>query len=77
MSDDILISFIVPVYNTEKTISKCLDSIIKQTIKNFETLIVLDSCWGQTKEIVLNSNLDLKINFKQYLLFLIYTAPVA
>ena len=42
MSDDILISFIVPVYNTEKTISKCLDSIIKQTIKNFEIIVVND-----------------------------------
>ena len=37
-----LISFIVPVYNTEKTISRCLDSILNQTIKNFEIIVVND-----------------------------------
>lgn len=36
------ISVIVPVYKTEKYIHKCLDSIINQTFKNFELILVDD-----------------------------------
>ena len=35
-------SFIVPVYNTEKYLNKCLDSILNQTYKNFEVIIIND-----------------------------------
>ena len=33
-------SIIVPVYNVEKYIGKCLDSIMNQTFKDFEFLIL-------------------------------------
>lgn len=36
------ISVIVPVYNTEKYLSRCLDSVIAQTFKNIEIIIVND-----------------------------------
>lgn len=36
------ISVIIPVYNTEKYLEKCLDSIVRQTYKNIEILIVDD-----------------------------------
>lgn len=37
-----LISVIVPMYNRENTIKKCLDSIVKQTYSNFELIIIDD-----------------------------------
>ena len=37
-----MISVIVPVYNVEKYLSKCLDSIINQTYKNLEIICVDD-----------------------------------
>lgn len=37
-----LISIIVPIYNTEKYLHQCLDSIINQTYTNFEVLLVND-----------------------------------
>lgn len=37
-----LISVIVPVYNTEAYICKCIDSIINQTYKNLEIFIIDD-----------------------------------
>lgn len=36
------ISIIVPVYNTEKSIHKCIDSILNQNFKDFELILVDD-----------------------------------
>ena len=37
-----LISIILPIYNTEKYLGQCLDSILNQTYTNFEVLLVND-----------------------------------
>ncbi len=37
-----MISVIVPVYNVEKYLSRCLDSILNQTYKDFEIVLVDD-----------------------------------
>ena len=37
-----LVSIIIPVYNAEEYISRCLDSLINQTYKNIEIVIVDD-----------------------------------
>lgn len=39
---DKILSIIVPVYNVEKYLRKCLDSIFDQTIDNFEVICVND-----------------------------------
>ena len=37
-----LVSIILPVYNAEKFLNKCVQSILNQTYKNFELLIIND-----------------------------------
>lgn len=45
-------SIIVPVYNVEKYLNKCLDSVVKQTYKNYEVIIVCDKCSDNSEDIV-------------------------
>lgn len=45
-------SIIVPAYNTEKYIDKCLKSIFSNTYKNFEVIIVNDGSTDKTEDII-------------------------
>ena len=45
-------SIIIPVYNVEKYLDKCLDSISKQTYKNFEVIIVNDGSPDNSQKII-------------------------
>lgn len=49
-----MISVIVPVYNTGKTLNKCLKSVVNQTYKDFEIILVND-CSTDKKTILLIS----------------------
>ena len=46
MNNSPQVSIIVPVYNTEKYLRKCIDSIIAQTNKDWELLLVDDGIIG-------------------------------
>ena len=52
-------SIIIPVYNVEKYIKKCLDSIFNQTYKNFEVIVVNDGTKDSSMDIV--EKYDVKI----------------
>ena len=46
-----MISVIIPIYNSKKYLSKCIDSILMQTYKDFEVLLVDDGSTDNTKDI--------------------------
>ncbi|WP_297277392.1 glycosyltransferase [uncultured Brachyspira sp.] len=46
------VSVIVPVYNREKLISKCLDNLIKQTFKDIEIIVVNDASTDNSKFVI-------------------------
>ena len=41
-NNDLLVSFIVPVYNSERYLRRCLDSILVQTYTNYEIVCIDD-----------------------------------
>lgn len=46
------VSIIIPVYNGEKFIKKCIESILKQTYQNYEIIIINDGSTDRTKETI-------------------------
>lgn len=46
------VSIIIPVYNRESTIERCLDSILTQTYKNLEVIIINDGSTDRSGEII-------------------------
>ena len=48
---DLLVSIIVPIYNVEKYLSQCLDSIIGQTYSNIEIILIDDGSTDNSPQI--------------------------
>ena len=52
MEEKVLISVIIPMYNNEKFINRCLNSIVNQTLKNIEIICVNDGSTDNTLKIL-------------------------
>lgn len=48
-----LVSIITPMYNSEKYIKQCIESVINQTYKNIEMIIIDDGSTDKSRQIVL------------------------
>ncbi|MGL5901924.1 MAG: glycosyltransferase family 2 protein [Cetobacterium sp.] len=59
------ISIVVPVYNVEKYLEQCLDSILAQTFENFEVILVNDGSTDSSEEIC-DRYIKLDPRFKLY-----------
>ena len=52
MNNDGKISIIIPAYNIEKFIGQCLESLINQTYKNIEIIVVNDGSKDNTLQVI-------------------------
>ena len=62
-----LISVVVPVWNRKNLIERCLDSILNQTVKPYELIVVDNGSTDSTYEVVeewMNRNSSSEITFK-------------
>ena len=46
------VSVIVPVYNVEKYLEKCLTSLVNQTLKDIEIIVVNDGSSDNSQKII-------------------------
>ena len=64
MKSDVDISLIVPVYNVENYLERCLLSVENQTFENFEVIIVNDGSTDGSLRVIqrfLNRNMNFKL----------------
>ena len=59
-----LVSIIVPMYNSEKYIVRCIDSLLEQSYENIEIIVVDDGSSDNSVEIIKKYN-DNRINIYQ------------
>jgi len=50
--DDVKVSIIIPVYNVEKYLRQCLDSIVNQTLKQIEIICINDGSTDSSQQIL-------------------------
>lgn len=48
----IFISVVIPAYNAEKTLRQCLESVLNQTTKDYELIVVDNNSTDKTKDII-------------------------
>jgi glycosyltransferase involved in cell wall biosynthesis len=47
-----IVTVVIPMFNAEKYIEKCITSVLEQTFKNFEVICVDDGCTDNTLDIL-------------------------
>ena len=62
-----LISIIVPVYNVERYLSQCIDSILAQTYENLEIILVDDGSTDNSGKICEDYADTVNANFMNFL----------
>ncbi len=48
---DIVLSFIIPIYNAEKNIKNCINSIVRENENNYEIILINDGSTDKSKEV--------------------------
>jgi len=46
------LSLVIPIYNVEQYLKKCLDSLLNQTVKEFQLILVNDGSTDQSQDII-------------------------
>ncbi|MDD7227217.1 MAG: glycosyltransferase, partial [Firmicutes bacterium] len=52
MKNDVKLSVIIPMYNVQNYVKECLDSLVNQTFKDMEIIVVDDGSTDDSVKIV-------------------------
>ena len=57
------VSVVIPTYNRDKELARCLSSLVKQSFKNFEVLVCDDGSNDETEQVVRLYSKQIPINY--------------
>lgn len=63
LTNEVDISIVIPVYNMEQYLARCLDSVLAQTFPNYEVLIIDDGSVDGSKEIAKEYLRDMRFRY--------------
>lgn len=63
MKPEIAVSIIVPVYNSEKYLDQCLNSLVRQTLTNIEIIVIDDGSKDGSKQICEKYGKDKRLKY--------------
>lgn len=63
MQYPIKVSVIIPVYNTKKYLRECLDSVVNQTLKDIEIILIDDGSTDGSAEICKSYLSDSRVSY--------------
>ncbi|MBZ7941128.1 glycosyltransferase family A protein, partial [Campylobacter molothri] len=66
MKNDRTVGVVIPIYNVQDYLKECLDSIVNQTYKNLQVVLVND---GSTDENSLNIAKEYTLKDERFILF--------
>jgi len=66
MKNEIFVSILICCFNSEKFISKTIESIIKQNYNNFEIIFIDDGSADNTKQVINNILFEKKIKYQYF-----------
>ncbi|MBZ7964877.1 glycosyltransferase family 2 protein, partial [Campylobacter sp. 2457A] len=66
MKNDKTVGVVIPIYNVQDYLKECLDSVINQTYKNLQVVLVND---GSTDENSLNIAKEYTLKDERFILF--------
>ena len=69
MNEQLKVSIILPVYNAEKTLERAINSVINQTYKNIELIVIENGEKKETEEICKKIQIDNEYNIKYVILY--------
>ena len=58
-----LISIIIPIYNVEKYLNRCLDSVMKQSFQDIEIILVNDGSTDNSDNIIKSYLFEYRIKY--------------
>lgn len=62
-----VLSVIIPVYNTEDYLEKCIDSVLNQSLSSIEIIVINDKSHGDTDSIMKKYASETKIKYHKFL----------